>query len=108
MKAASLARVRIAVNRVMIWARQGYHPEPAVTAYKNPFKDADMNSEAKMIPNQGMIWTNRTVLKVAKLMDFEVSPIHMPNQPSAAILPSVARPDRADVNAAADQSPACW
>ena len=55
--------------------------------------DSIKNPEANVIPNHGMTCTKSNVLNVAKLTDFEVRPIHMPNQASAAMFPSPARPD---------------
>src|ERR1051326_2097370 len=48
--------------------------------------------QTNMIPNHGMTCTNSTVLKVARLMDLEVKPIHIPNHASAAILARTATP----------------
>src|SRR6266513_1097707 len=44
------------------------------------------SADAKVTPNQGMIWTKRIVFKVARFALFEFSPIHMPNHATAARL----------------------
>src|SRR5205823_6733225 len=44
------------------------------------------SADAKVTPNQGMIWTKRIVFRVARFALFEFSPIHMPNHATAARL----------------------
>src|SRR2546429_7458082 len=44
------------------------------------------SADAKVTPNQGMIWTKRIVFSVDRFALFEFSPIHMPNQATAARL----------------------
>src|SRR5438034_10338411 len=44
------------------------------------------SADAKVTPNQGMIWTKRIVFSVDRLALFEFSPIHMPNHATAVRL----------------------
>src|SRR5438132_13701198 len=48
------------------------------------------SADAKVTPNQGMIWTKRIVFSVDRLALFEFSPIHMPNHATAARLATTA------------------
>ena len=96
MKPASFAKDIIVDNPTlsrgnhipMLVATAGLPPEGLeVTLMKVGISNRKLRiPDANPITNDGIICTNRSVFSVAKLLFFDVIPIHMPNQPNATRL----------------------
>src|SRR5689334_20310784 len=73
----------------------GYQMNHTVTLGEAPFNRLGNNNsgpasaETKLMINHGATWTSAMVLSVARLVDLEFIPIHMPNQPNAIRLPTM-------------------